>query len=103
VSRSRGTGAQHAREISADLRWHVRCLPAGMRHLLVALTLVALASGESSAADLGIYESKPTALFVQVGLGTPLGEIGLEAARTLASHPLLHGLRAWLRVLIGGV
>jgi hypothetical protein len=57
-----------------------------MRCLIVALALVALASGGASAADTGVYESRPTALYLQLGLGTPLGELGLEAEQTLTPH-----------------
>jgi len=66
-----------------------------MRTALVVLASVVGAAGEVSAADTGVYESKPTALYVQLGLGTPLGELGLEAEQTLTSHLAVAAGAGW--------
>ncbi len=54
----------------------------GMRRLIVALTLVAVTSAKASAADVvSEFQNRPTAVFAQFGLGTPLGFVGAEAER----------------------
>jgi hypothetical protein len=55
-----------------------------MRLPVLVTALVALASARAAAADgVSEFENRPTALFVQVGVGTPVGWLGLEAERTL--------------------
>jgi hypothetical protein len=50
-----------------------------MRRWIFALTPVILASTTPSAADVvGEFQSRPTAIYGQVGLGTPLGFAGVE-------------------------
>jgi hypothetical protein len=56
-----------------------------MRRSILALTLLALASARAAAADMvSEFENRPTALYAQMGLGTPIGFLGLEVERTVA-------------------
>ena len=55
-----------------------------MRLSVLVATLILLTSARAAADDAGELESKPTVLYAQVGLGTPLGYVGVEAARRLS-------------------
>jgi hypothetical protein len=51
-----------------------------MRTWIAALTLLAVTSAKASAADVvSEFQNRPTAVFAQFGLGTPLGFAGVEA------------------------
>ncbi len=51
-----------------------------MRTWIAALTLVAVTSARASAADVvSEFQNRPTAVYAQFGLGTPLGFVGAEA------------------------
>src|SRR6185436_1217888 len=57
-----------------------RALRPGMRTWIAALTLVAVTSARASAADVvSEFQNRPTAVYAQFGLGTPLGFVGAEA------------------------
>ena len=52
-----------------------------MRVAVLALTLVVVASGRAAADNDGSvspFESRPTAVFAELGLGTPVGLVGVE-------------------------
>ena len=50
------------------------------RWSIIALTLVTLTSARASAADgVSEFQNRPTAVYAQLGLGTPLGFAGVEA------------------------
>jgi hypothetical protein len=57
-----------------------------MRLPLLVATLALLTSGRAAAGDAGELESKPNVLYAQVGLGTPLGYVGVEAARRVSPY-----------------
>ena len=59
-----------------------------MRLPVLVLSLVALASARAYAADdvVSEFENRPTALFVQFGVGTPIGLAGLEVERMLTPN-----------------
>jgi hypothetical protein len=51
-----------------------------LRPLITVTLLAALAQGEAAAADgVSEFEARPTAIYAQLGVGTPLGFIGVEA------------------------
>ena len=54
-----------------------------MRAWILALTLFALPSGKAHAAERSEFENRPTAVYGQLGLGTPLGFVGIEAEHTV--------------------
>jgi hypothetical protein len=56
-----------------------------MRRPIVAMTLLAALAPAQAAADDDIseFEARPTAIYAQVGLGTPLGFLGVEAEHTV--------------------
>ena len=52
-----------------------------MRLPLLAATLLLLTSARAAADEEGELGSKPTVLYAQAGLGTPVGYVGAEVAR----------------------
>jgi hypothetical protein len=88
-----------------------------MRAAVFALTLVVAASGRATAADndgsARPFESRPTALYAVLGLGTPVGLVGAELEETILPSLSLSAGVGWgaanapqgsamLRGLIGG-
>src|SRR3954462_10209740 len=63
---------------------------AGMRAAVLAFSLIALASTRALAADddddATPFESRPTAIYAVLGLGTPVGFLGAEVEQTLLPH-----------------
>ena len=55
-----------------------------MRLPLLVATLILLTSARAAAAEAGGSESKPTVFYAQVGLGTPVGYVGVELARRVS-------------------
>jgi hypothetical protein len=66
-----------------------------MRPLFVGVALVALGSTGALAADSSVYETRPTALYLQLGLGTPTGTVGAEVEQTLTPHVAVAGGAGW--------
>lgn len=56
-----------------------------MRRPILALTLAALLAPAAAKAADGVteFEARPTAIYAQLGVGTPLGFIGVEAEQTV--------------------
>jgi hypothetical protein len=56
-----------------------------MRLAVLVIPLLALTSARAIAAEgVSEFENRPTAIFVQIGLGAPTGFLGLEVERVLA-------------------
>jgi hypothetical protein len=76
-----------------------RAFQAGMRAAILALMLVGLTSGRAAAADddesVSPFESRSTAVFGIVGLGTPVGLIGVEIEQMVESHLSLSAGAGW--------
>jgi hypothetical protein len=69
-----------------------------MRIALFALTLLAAAAGPAAAAgneDASPFESRPTVLYGVLGLGTPVGLVGVEVEETIRSHLSLTAGVGW--------
>ena len=88
-------------------------LDGAMRLATLILVLAGLASGQAMAADgVSEFEARPTALYAQIGLGTPLGFLGVEAERTVTPVFSLSAGAGWgnagpqaaamMRMLLGG-
>lgn len=66
-----------------------------MRLPLLAFVVIALASGRAAADDATPFESKPTAIYAVLGVGTPVGFIGAELEQTLAPYLSASGGLGW--------
>jgi hypothetical protein len=70
-----------------------------MRAAVVAFTLVAVASGRAAAADNGDgaspFESRPTAIYAVLGLGTPVGLVGAEVGEMILPNWSLSAGLGW--------
>ena len=53
--------------------------------LAVVLTPRAAASASAAEPERSTFEERPTALYLQLGLGTPTGAVGVEAERMISS------------------
>ena len=83
------------------------------RWSIIALTLVTLTSARASAADgVSEFQNRPTAVYAQLGLGTPLGFAGVEAEHMVTPDYAVSGgagygtggpqAAAMVRMLAGG-
>ena len=70
-----------------------------MRVAVLALTLVVAASGRAAAADndgsASPFESRPTAIYAELGLGAPLGLVGVEVEETILPNLSLSAGAGW--------
>jgi len=76
-----------------------RAVLVSMRVAVLALTLVALTAGRASAAgdpeSVSPFESRSTAVFAVVGLGTPVGLVGAELEQVVLPNLSLSAGAGW--------
>jgi len=70
-----------------------------MRAAVLALTLVVAASGRAAAADndgsASPFESRPTAIYAEFGVGTPVGLMGVEVEEMILPNLSLSAGAGW--------
>jgi hypothetical protein len=70
-----------------------------MRRSILLLTLFALAPRTAAADEVvSEFEKRPTALYLQMGIGTPTGLVGIEVERTVAPQLAISAGGGWSTV-----